>query len=933
MVEIRLLGELEVLRDGQPVALPASRKSRALLGYLAATRKAHLRERLCELLWEGPDDPRAALRWTLSKLRPIVDTHLVAGRERVELRTDGMGVDLERLCTPANATTDALAGCAELFRGHFLEGLDLPACFRFQQWCVGERERLRQAHVAVLAELTARHAGRPEALAHARRRVAVDPFSDEAHAALIRLLGQLGQNQEALRHYEHCRQLFERELQARPGPPVEEARRGIGRAPAAPRPTAVARAEGSLPLVGRDRALAEAASGAAVVLVLGEPGIGKTRLLDELRARETGPAVHGRAFAAEMVRPYGVWIDGLRAIGRELPTESDRAHLFERVVEQLSDVALVTLDDVQWLDEASAALLHYVARSERPPRLVCGARPGEIDDNVNVSRVIRELARERRLTRVPLGPLSAEETRTLAGAVSSTADLARIVASSGGNPLFAIELSRTDDAGAAPASLSAVIADRLFRLDGPARELVSWTAAIGRQFDVDVVGRATGMPAGEMLAALEKLERCAILRPVGDHAYDFAHDLIRDAAYQALSGPRRTLVHRQIASALRATHDPEAALAGDLVHHAALAGELEVAAEAAVAAGQRCLRMFAYAEAVSVAIRALQMIDTLAPERRLDLGMRLLQVVVMARTPLADRLALAVGLAEMTERARRDGQMKTAALGALLLSILNEEQSDYARAADASLRSAEMARGADPVTTASTIANTARCLLFLQRDVERAAALLAEAQALGIENTELALGWGYLHAHYGRLAEATPHLERALVLAARDQDHWREWVALSRLAAVSLEEGRPDLARGYCARLRPVAEKMRGGSEGVKTDMLETLARFATGEAVDVEGMLARLREIDSRSDLAWALTIAAELEARGGDAESARRHATEGLAAARTVGRSSEAVIARAILGSRARLRPAERRDLTARARRYLEGRTHGRARARADV
>ena len=62
MLEIRLLGELEVLRDGTAVPLPASRKSRALLAYLAATSRTHLRERLCELLWEGPDDPRAALR-------------------------------------------------------------------------------------------------------------------------------------------------------------------------------------------------------------------------------------------------------------------------------------------------------------------------------------------------------------------------------------------------------------------------------------------------------------------------------------------------------------------------------------------------------------------------------------------------------------------------------------------------------------------------------------------------------------------------------------------------------------------------------------------------------------------------------------------------------------------------------------------------------
>src|SRR5512141_1473361 len=236
MIAIRLLGELEVLRDGTPLPLPASKKSRALLGYLAATQRPHLRQRLCELLWDGPDDPRAALRWSLTKLRQVVGDHLAGGRDRVEFRTNGSAIDVLRLCDPRNATTDRLEECAALFRGEFLEGLDLPGCFRYQQWCAGERERLRQAHVAVLAELTQRLSMDERAVEHARRRVAIDPFSDQAHATLIRLLAMSGQSAEALRHYEHCRQLFERELGSRPGPPVEDARRMIGRAASVPQP-------------------------------------------------------------------------------------------------------------------------------------------------------------------------------------------------------------------------------------------------------------------------------------------------------------------------------------------------------------------------------------------------------------------------------------------------------------------------------------------------------------------------------------------------------------------------------------------------------------------------------------------------------------------------------------------------------------------------
>src|ERR687892_621354 len=73
MLTIRLLGDMAVLRGGEPLALPPSKKTRALLAYLVATGRPQRRERLCTPLWEGPDDPRGALRWSLSRLRSRVD--------------------------------------------------------------------------------------------------------------------------------------------------------------------------------------------------------------------------------------------------------------------------------------------------------------------------------------------------------------------------------------------------------------------------------------------------------------------------------------------------------------------------------------------------------------------------------------------------------------------------------------------------------------------------------------------------------------------------------------------------------------------------------------------------------------------------------------------------------------------------------------------
>src|SRR6185436_5814351 len=97
-LEIRLLGKLEVLRGGEPRVLPASKKSRALLAYLVVTARSHLRERLCDLLWEAPDDPRASLRWSLAKIRPLVDdgeaVRLSGGGDEVSFDPRGAKVDM-----------------------------------------------------------------------------------------------------------------------------------------------------------------------------------------------------------------------------------------------------------------------------------------------------------------------------------------------------------------------------------------------------------------------------------------------------------------------------------------------------------------------------------------------------------------------------------------------------------------------------------------------------------------------------------------------------------------------------------------------------------------------------------------------------------------------------------------------------------------------
>ncbi len=160
---ISLLGELRVRRGGEDVPLPSSRKARALLGFLVATGRPHRRERLCELLWELPDDPKAALRWSLTKLRPVVDQpdhrRILSDRERVRFDAENTEIDLHeihaRLRAERQLGVTELEEMAQRLAPVLLDGLDGAGDAAFLSWLEAEREDARIARVEVLRRLVA----------------------------------------------------------------------------------------------------------------------------------------------------------------------------------------------------------------------------------------------------------------------------------------------------------------------------------------------------------------------------------------------------------------------------------------------------------------------------------------------------------------------------------------------------------------------------------------------------------------------------------------------------------------------------------------------------------------------------------------------------------------------------------------------------------
>jgi len=217
-LEIRMLGSLTMRRHEVTLMLPASRKVRALLAYLALARHPIARSHLCELLWDVPNDPRGELRWSLSKIRGFVDE---PDRRRISAQGDTVKLDLTDCfvdATEVAAATQAiealpyvrLKALAALFAGDFLDGLELDGCPAFAAWLAAQRRRFRGRHAAVLERLVAT-APDDEGVGYLERWIELAPFDARAHELLLGALVRHDRVREAQEHVAATVRLFEDE--------------------------------------------------------------------------------------------------------------------------------------------------------------------------------------------------------------------------------------------------------------------------------------------------------------------------------------------------------------------------------------------------------------------------------------------------------------------------------------------------------------------------------------------------------------------------------------------------------------------------------------------------------------------------------------------------------------------------------------------------
>jgi DNA-binding SARP family transcriptional activator/tetratricopeptide (TPR) repeat protein len=536
-LRLNMLGPPAVEGPEGPIRLRTA-KGLALLWYLAAQPgRVVTRSEVAGLLWERTHEAagRHVLTTVLSDLRAALPLWPIRATRETLAWDPGLGAEvdldlflrwtgLEQGVLPPQADPAALHSAVSLWRGPFLQGVHLADSESYDEWLRQERARWEERVLLVLARLAQLAAAErrwDDVMTHAARALEIDPLQERFHRWRMLGLAAAGDRAAALAQYDACRNLMRQTLGIEPHAATRALRDQIAAGPDPPLPAAPSGRQPSgrpprlgpppeLPLTGREdelertcSALARAADGAGrVVLLHGEAGIGKTRLLqevlDRLRAGESSTprfvtVLVGRCHEAVRNLPYAPivealrggpaaaderaglswpWGDGLVWPGPGVRSSPPGRHAFAgfppgapsaagdgspptegpapgpdlaRLLTALPGPALLVLDDLHWADDDSLTMFFHLARSPACQRLCLLATIRPEDAPPATLDLLRRLQRDGDLRWIDVGPLSEPDLRRLVQAASHGGDDAfarRLHAETGGNPLFAVEILR-----------------------------------------------------------------------------------------------------------------------------------------------------------------------------------------------------------------------------------------------------------------------------------------------------------------------------------------------------------------------------------------------------------------------------------------------------------------------------------------------------------
>jgi DNA-binding SARP family transcriptional activator len=639
-MDFRLLGPLEVAEHDRSVVLGGV-KQRALLAVLLLhANDVVSTEQLVDEVWgESPPATVAkSIQVYVSRLRKqLGEGRLVTRAPGYLLRVDPSELDVacfERLAAEAEDAQPKVAGeklrrALALWRGPPLADLAYEPFARAE---IARLEELRAAALEQRIEADLALGRHSRLVGELEGLVTEHPLRERLRGQLMLCLYRCGRQAEALESYQAARRVLVEELGIEPGRQLRELHQAILRqdpgldlAPVAESPDEAPRGA----FVGRVPELAELMAGlddafagrGRLFLVVGEPGIGKSRLAEEVmrHARARGARVLvGRCWEAGGAPAYWPWVQAMRAAVRDtdsaallahlgagaaqlaqivpelrqrfpdlpeppaLESEVARFRLFDATAEFLGNISqapptVLVLDDLHAADAPSLLLLRFLARELRSTHILLLAAYRDVDPIPGrpLTETLAEVAREPVTRRVSLGGLSEREVaqyvKLTASQIASMPLVAAVHQETEGNPLFVGEIVRllavegvgsesTAEARLAiPQSIRDVIARRLTHLSHECNRLLVLAAVIGREFALDALARLAGVSEDGLLDVLDEAMAARVLADVPGAAdrLRFAHVLIRDTLYEGLAAARRARLHRQVVAALEALYGDE----------------------------------------------------------------------------------------------------------------------------------------------------------------------------------------------------------------------------------------------------------------------------------------------------------------------------------------------------------------------------------------
>ncbi|MFZ5809788.1 MAG: ATP-binding protein [Chloroflexota bacterium] len=715
---IYLFGSLELRRDNELLPSLATQKTQSLLAYLILHRQQpHSRYELATLFWGDRDDVHAhhSLSTALWRIRRLLgEDYLLADSTSVQFNpASSFWIDVtefEKLADPkripstakrpraypelmqkvadfpAQSEIEKLKSAIELYRGDLLEDF-------YDDWCIEERYRLEALYLNVLSRLVAWHHAQDDAgavLTYAQKYLDHDPLAENIHLAAMRALAALGDMSSARRQWQLCCETRQQELHAPPSHEMlKQAESILGAQFTIPLPVAPAQVKpsprrGSLersPFVGRESEM-EALRGwweramqgrGGMVLIGGEAGVGKTRLVEEFAATvrwRGGMVARGRCYEPERMLPYQplaeilrdlilqeghaapalpAWVrNELARLVPELvtspyqlqpsndPLQSERqTTLFHAIATFVHHFAsrtplLIVLEDLHWATDTMLAAIHYLVRQMvKMHALSIGTfRSEEIGEIRALTTMAAELGRDGLAQHLTLERLSLDAISELVRRTTrDEAGLAqRLYAHTEGNAFFAIETLRalaevplTAGSLPVPRNVRSLIESRLGHLSAPAREWITCAAAAGRTFDFDLACCAQGLDEDAGLKAMDELLRQGFLREgsgIGGRDYEFVHQLVQEVVYTGIHHRRRRRLHRSLGEAMESLYANQPAVADALAYHFEAGGEVKKALHYHDLAAHRAAAVFAWQEAEEHQGRMLQLLEQLDPDCR-----------------------------------------------------------------------------------------------------------------------------------------------------------------------------------------------------------------------------------------------------------------------------------------------------------------------------